>query len=123
MHVNDTFGTAMAKGVRHGPAKIRHAVYKIFVDEIACPRSRRRAIFPSKLAKAKASNPDALMVTSRLNDLNPDHAGAGQAALDAASLIMSMGPGWIENQYLKTLGKLSDGPMGFPILGRIRTRS
>ena len=24
-----------------------------------------------------------------------------------------MGPGWYEDQYLKTLGKLSDGPMGF----------
>jgi len=26
---------------------------------------------------------------------------------------MSMGPGWYEDQYLKTLGKLSDGPMSF----------
>ena len=27
--------------------------------------------------------------------------------------IMSMGPGWYEDQYLKTLGKLSDGPLTF----------
>ena len=27
--------------------------------------------------------------------------------------IMSMGPGWYEDQYLKTLGKLADGPMSF----------
>jgi branched-chain amino acid transport system substrate-binding protein len=27
--------------------------------------------------------------------------------------IMSMGPGWYEDQYLKTLGKLSDGPISF----------
>src|SRR3569623_95527 len=27
--------------------------------------------------------------------------------------IMSMGPGWYEDQYLKTLGKLSDGPLSF----------
>ena len=26
---------------------------------------------------------------------------------------MSMGPGWFEDQYLKTLGKLSDGPISF----------
>ena len=25
--------------------------------------------------------------------------------------ILSMGPGWYEDQYLKTLGKLSDGPV------------
>jgi branched-chain amino acid transport system substrate-binding protein len=27
--------------------------------------------------------------------------------------VMSMGPGWYEDQYLKTLGKLSDGPLSF----------
>jgi branched-chain amino acid transport system substrate-binding protein len=27
--------------------------------------------------------------------------------------ILSMGPGWYEDQYFKTLGKLSDGPLSF----------
>ena len=27
--------------------------------------------------------------------------------------ILSMGPGWYEDQYLKTLGKLADGPISF----------
>src|SRR5262249_26491781 len=27
--------------------------------------------------------------------------------------VLSMGPGWDEDQYIKTLGKLSDGPMSF----------
>ncbi len=27
--------------------------------------------------------------------------------------ILSMGPGWYEDQYLKTLGKLGDGPLSF----------
>ena len=36
--------------------------------------------------------------------------------------IMSMGPGWYEDQYLKTLGKLSDGPLSFAPWS-IRTRS
>ena len=35
--------------------------------------------------------------------------------------ILSMGPGWYEDQYLKTLGKLSDGPISFRP-GTIRTR-
>src|SRR5947207_4109302 len=28
-------------------------------------------------------------------------------------VVLSMGPGWYEDQYLKTLGKLSDGPLSF----------
>ena len=27
--------------------------------------------------------------------------------------VLSMGPGWYEDQYLRTLGKLSDGPLSF----------
>ncbi|MEJ2625594.1 MAG: ABC transporter substrate-binding protein, partial [Pseudolabrys sp.] len=27
--------------------------------------------------------------------------------------ILSMGPGWYEDQYIKTLGKLADGPLSF----------
>ena len=27
--------------------------------------------------------------------------------------VLSMGPGWYEDQYLKTLGKLADGPLSF----------
>src|ERR1700756_2949101 len=27
--------------------------------------------------------------------------------------ILSMGPGWYEDQYLKTLAKLGDGPLSF----------
>ena len=27
--------------------------------------------------------------------------------------ILSMGPGWNENDYFKTLGRLADGPMSF----------
>jgi branched-chain amino acid transport system substrate-binding protein len=65
-----------------------------------------------EVAKAKATGADALMMVSRLND----------AILITRELvkqrwspmaIMSMGPGWYEDQYLKTLGKLSDDPISF----------
>jgi branched-chain amino acid transport system substrate-binding protein len=64
------------------------------------------------VAKARASNADALLVVSRLND----------AMLITRELvkqrwtpqaILSMGPGWSEDQYFKTMGKLSDGPISF----------
>jgi branched-chain amino acid transport system substrate-binding protein len=106
MHVNDTFGTAMAKGIGAVMPKF-DMPYKI-VDEISYdPAARDLSV---EIAKAKATGADALMVVSRLND----------AILTTRELvkqrwspmaIMSMGPGWYEDQYLKTLGKLSDGPI------------
>jgi branched-chain amino acid transport system substrate-binding protein len=108
MHVNDTFGTAMAKGIGGVMPKF-NMPYKI-AEEIAYdPAARDLSV---EVAKAKASGADALLVVSRLND----------AILITRELvkqrwspmaIMSMGPGWYEDQYMKTLGKLSDGPISF----------
>ena len=108
MHVNDTFGTAMSKGINFLMPKF-DMPYKI-VDEISYdPAARDLSV---EVTKAKASNPDALLVVSRLND----------AMLITRELvkqrwtpqaILSMGPGWYEDEYFKTLGKLSDGPLSF----------
>jgi branched-chain amino acid transport system substrate-binding protein len=106
MHVNDTFGTAMSKGIGAVMPKF-NMPYKI-VDEIAYDPSARD--LSVELTKAKAAKADALLVVGRLND----------AMLITRELvkqrwtpqaILSMGPGWYEEQYLKTLGKLSDGPI------------
>src|SRR6516162_1861067 len=106
MHVNDTFGTAMSKGINAVMPKF-NMPYKI-VDEIAYdPTARDLSV---EVTKAKAANADSLLVVGRLND----------AMLITRELvkqrwtpqaILSMGPGWYEEQYLKTLGKLSDGPI------------
>jgi branched-chain amino acid transport system substrate-binding protein len=108
LHVNDTFGTAMSKGI--GGIMPKYDMPYTIVEEIIYdPAARDLSV---EVAKAKATNADALLVTSRLND----------AMLITRELvkqrwtpqgILSMGPGWYEEQYLKTLGKLSDGPMGF----------
>src|SRR5271166_2064988 len=108
MHVNDTFGTAMAKGIGAVMPKF-DMPYKV-VEEIAYdPAAHDLSV---EVAKAKATSADALLVVSRLND----------AMLLTRELVkqrwtpqavMSMGPGWYEDQYLKTLGKLSDGPLSF----------
>lgn len=108
MHVNDTFGTAMAGGIKHVMPHFKMP-YKI-VQEIAYdPAARDLSV---EVAKAKATGADALLMVSRLND----------AILITRELVkqrwspmavLSMGPGWYEDQYLKTLGKLSDGPLSF----------
>ena len=106
LHVNDTFGTAMAKGVGAVSAKFP-LPYKI-VQEIAYdPATKDLSV---EVTKAKAANADILLLVSRLND----------AILMTRELIkqrwtpeavFSMGPGWYEDQYLKTLGKYADGPI------------
>ena len=108
MHVNDTFGTAMPKGIGAIMPKY-NMPYKI-VEEIAYdPAARDLSV---EVAKAKATNAEALLVTSRLNDaLLITRELVKQRWTPQA--ILSMGPGWYEDQYLKTLGKLADGPMGF----------
>src|SRR3974390_1102660 len=108
MHVNDPFGTAMSKGI--GAVMPKFNMPYTIAEEIAYdPAARDLSV---EVAKAKASNADALLVVSRLND----------AILITRELvkqrwspmaIMSMGPGWYEDQYMKTLGKLSDGPISF----------
>jgi branched-chain amino acid transport system substrate-binding protein len=108
MHVNDTFGTAMAKGI--GSVMPKFDMPYTIADEIAYdPAAHDLSV---EVAKAKASNSDALLVVSRLND----------AMLLTRELIkqrwtpqaiLSMGPGFYEDQYIKTLGKYADGPINF----------
>jgi branched-chain amino acid transport system substrate-binding protein len=108
MHVNDTFGTSMQQGINAVLPRF-DMPYKI-VEQIAYdPTARDLSV---EVAKAKATGAEALLMVSRLND----------AILITRELVkqrwspmvvLSMGPGWYEDQYLKTLGKLSDGPMSF----------
>ena len=108
MHVNDTYGTAMAKGVGAVMPKF-DMPYKI-VEEIAYdPAARDLSV---EVAKAKATGAEALLVVSRLNDaMLMTRELVKQRWTPEA--ILSMGPGWYEDQYIKTLGKLADGPISF----------
>jgi branched-chain amino acid transport system substrate-binding protein len=108
MHVNDTFGTAMAKGIGAVMPDF-NMPYKI-VEEIAYdPAARDLSV---EVAKAKATGADALLVVSGLNDaMLLTRELVKQRWTPEA--ILSMGPGWYEDQYIKTLGKLADGPITF----------
>jgi branched-chain amino acid transport system substrate-binding protein len=108
MHVNDTFGVAMQKGFTGVMSKFTMP-YKVLETIAYDPAARDLSV---EVAKAKATGAEALIMVSRLND----------AILITRELVkqrwnpiavLSMGPGWYEDQYLKTLAKLSDGPMSF----------
>jgi branched-chain amino acid transport system substrate-binding protein len=108
IHTNDTYGTAVAKGI--GAVMPNFEMPYALVGEIAYdPATHDLSV---EVAKAKATGAEALLVISRLND----------AMLLTRELvkqrwtpqgIMSLGPGWYEDQYLKTLGGLADGPISF----------
>jgi branched-chain amino acid transport system substrate-binding protein len=108
MHVNDTFGTSMAGGIGAVMPKF-DLPYKI-VETIAYdPAARDLSV---EISKAKATGADALLMVSRLNDailLTREMVKQRWSPM----AIMSMGPGWYEDQYLKTLAKLGDGPLSF----------
>jgi branched-chain amino acid transport system substrate-binding protein len=109
MHVNDTFGQAMNKGFFGVMKKFPAIPYKVAEAIAYDPAARDLSV---EVAKAKATGAEALVMVSRLND----------AILITRELVkqrwspkavLSMGPGWYEDQYLKTLGKLGDGPISF----------
>jgi branched-chain amino acid transport system substrate-binding protein len=108
LHVNDTFGTSMQQGISAVMPKF-NMPYKI-VEQIAYdPTARDLSV---EVAKAKATGAEALLLVSRLNDaILLTREMVKQRWTPMA--VLSMGPGWYEDQYLKTLGKLADGPMSF----------
>ena len=108
LHVNDTFGTSMAQGMTRllPNADMPYQITEAIAYD---PTARDLSV---EIAKAKATGADALLVVSRLNDaILLTRELVKQRWTPMA--IMSMGPGWYEDQYLKTLGKLSDGPLSF----------
>src|SRR5262245_17950819 len=108
LHVNDTFGMAMLQGIDAMMPKF-NMPYTIAEKIAYDPAARDLSV---EVAKAKATGAEAVLVVSRLNDaILMTREMVKQRWSPMA--ILSMGPGWNENDYFKTLGKLADGPMSF----------
>jgi branched-chain amino acid transport system substrate-binding protein len=108
MHCNDTFGTAMQKGIGAVMPKF-NMPYTIKETIAYDPTARDLSV---EVAKAKSVGADALLAVSRLNDailITREMVKQRWSPMG----VLSMGPGWYEDQYLKTLGKLADGPLSF----------
>jgi branched-chain amino acid transport system substrate-binding protein len=109
MHVNDTFGAAMNKGFFGVMQKFPAIPYKVAEAIAYDPAARDLSV---EVAKAKATGAEALVMVSRLNDAILITRELVKQRW-TPSAVLSMGPGWYEDQYLKTLGKLGDGPISF----------
>src|SRR6266568_4597692 len=81
-----------------------------FPDRTHDPQRRLRQ--PEGIVRRARRGADALLMVSRLNDAMLITRELVKQRW-SPMVVLSMGPGWYEDQYLKTLGKLSDGPMSF----------
>lgn len=108
LHVNDTFGMAMQKDI--GNVMPKYSMPYTILEQIAYdPAARDLSV---EISKAKATGTEALLIVGRLNDailLTREMVKQRWSPM----AVLSMGPGWNENDYFKTLGKLANGPMSF----------
>ena len=109
LHVNDTFGVAMLQGINAMILQVRHALHDRRGPLPTIPAARDLSV---EVVKAKATGAEAVLVVSRLNDAILITREMVKQRWSPMA-ILSMGPGWNENDYFKTLGKLADGPMSF----------
>jgi len=105
MHVNDTFGQAMAKGIGALLPRRTQLPFKI-VDSISYdPAAKDLTV---EVSKAKASNADFLLLVCRLNDAILLRREMVKQRWDPMGIVSPGSPGMYEEQYFKTLGKLSE---------------
>ena len=106
MHVNDTFGTSMANGIKAILPRLDFLPFKV-VDTISYdPAARDLSV---EVAKAKATNADFIMLVSRLNDAILLVRELVKQRWSPQGIISPGSPGMYEAQFYKALGnKYSD---------------
>ena len=105
MHVNDTFGQAMTKGISAMLPQRTQLPFKV-VDTISYdPAAKDLTV---EVSKAKAANADFLMLVCRLQDSIILRREMVKQRWQPMGIISPGSPGMYEEQYFKTLGKLSE---------------
>jgi len=105
MHVNDTFGQAMSKGINAVLPRRTQLPFKL-VDTISYdPAAKDLTV---EVSKAKASKADFLLLVCRLNDAILLKREMVKQRWNPMGIISPGSPGMYEEQYYKALGKLSE---------------
>src|SRR3989440_7882938 len=105
MHVNDTFGQAMAKGIGAFMPKLTQLPFKI-VDTISYdPAAKDLTV---EVSKAKAANADFLLLVCRLNDAIVLRREMVKQRWNPMGVVSPGSPGVYEEQFFTSLAKLSD---------------
>jgi branched-chain amino acid transport system substrate-binding protein len=105
MHVNDTFGQAMTKGIMATLPSRAQLGFKI-VDDIGYdPAAKDLTV---EVSRAKATKADFLLLVSRLNDAVLLRREMVKQRWNPMGIVSPGSPGMYEEQYFKGLGKLAE---------------
>ena len=105
MHVNDTFGTSMANGIKAILPRLDFLPFKV-VDTISYdPAARDLSV---EVAKAKASGAEIVMLVCRLNDSILLVREMVKQRWSPQGLLSPGSPGMYEEPFYKALGKYSE---------------
>lgn len=105
MHVNDTFGRAVAGGIGKAMPHMTQLPFKI-VDTI--PYDPAAKDLTVEISKAKATNADFLMLVCRLNDAILLRREMIKQRWNPMGVVSPGSPGMYEEQFAKVLGKYAD---------------
>src|SRR5688500_16057096 len=103
MHVNDTFGQAMAKGIGAAMPRMTQLPFKILDTISYDPAAKDLTV---EVSKAKAANADFLLLVCRLNDAIILRREMVKQRWNPMGIVSPGSPGMYEEQYFKALGKL-----------------
>lgn len=105
MHVNDTFGQAMTRGIGALLPRLTQLPFKI-IDTIAYdPAARDLTV---EVSKAKASKADFLLLVCRLNDAILLRREMVKQRWNPMGIVSPGSPGMYEEQFARTLGPLAN---------------
>ena len=105
MHVNDTFGQAMAKGMGAMLPQLTHLPFRILDTIPYDPAAKDLTV---EVSKAKAANADFLLLVCRLNDAIILRREMVKQRWTPMGIISPGSPGLYEEQYTRALGKYAD---------------
>ncbi len=105
MHVNDTFGQAMAKGIGAVLPHLTQLPFKIVETISYDPAAKDLTV---EVSKAKAANADFLLNVCRVQDSIILRREMVKQRWQPMGIIGPGNPGMYEEQYYKALGKLSE---------------
>src|SRR5687768_4579602 len=101
MHVNDTFGQAMAKGMGAMLPQLTHLPFRILDTIPYDPAAKDLTV---EVSKAKAANADFLLLVCRLNDAIILRREMVKQRWNPMGIISPGSPGLYEEQYTRALG-------------------
>ncbi|MBL8378296.1 MAG: ABC transporter substrate-binding protein [Burkholderiales bacterium] len=105
MHVNDTFGQAMNRGISGTLPKLTNLPFRIVETISYDPAAKDLSV---EVSKAKATKADFLLLVCRLNDAIILRREIVKQRWNMMGMVSPGSPGIYEKQFMSSLGKLAE---------------